>query len=180
MHCISFSSLTFLISFLLPFTFATSSVLRSLDTAQVLHFTLSRRGGKLAPTVVGCDYVDLDYLAQELERTEARFNLTQRQVEGNKLVRRPKDASAVGKDEGALMGEVAEKGIWYVVLSSDDESILLTARRMFRYAKFKIGNPLQEIEVDLNMLVSDFYVLTTTSRRGSRYEDSFSQTAGRC
>jgi len=42
----------------------------------------------------------------------------------------------------------------------------------------KIGNPPQEIEVDLDMLASDFYVVTTTSRRGSRYDDFFSQTVG--
>lgn len=45
-----------------------------------------------------------------------------------------------------------------------------------RYAKFKIGSPPQEVEVDLNMLVSDFYVVTTTSRIGSRYDDYFSQS----
>ena len=31
--------------------------------------------------------------------------------------------------------------------------------------------------MDLNMLVHDFYVVTTTSRRGSRYDDYFSQSA---
>lgn len=46
-----------------------------------------------------------------------------------------------------------------------------------RYAKVKIGDPPQEIEMDLNMLVSDFYVITTTSRKGSRYDDFFSQSA---
>lgn len=46
-----------------------------------------------------------------------------------------------------------------------------------RYAKVKIGDPPQEIEMDLNMLVSDFYVVTTTSRKGSRYDDFFSQSA---
>lgn len=47
-----------------------------------------------------------------------------------------------------------------------------------RYAKFKVGSPPQEIEVDLNMLVSDFYIVTTTSRKGSKYDDFFSQTVG--
>ena len=46
-----------------------------------------------------------------------------------------------------------------------------------RYAKVKIGDPRQEIEMDLNMLVFDFYVVTTTSRKGSRYDDYFSQSA---
>ena len=43
----------------------------------------------------------------------------------------------------------------------------------------KIGNPPQEIEMDLNMLASDFYVVTTTSQSGSKYDDYFSQTNGR-
>ena len=41
----------------------------------------------------------------------------------------------------------------------------------------KIGDPPQEVEMDLNMLVHDFYVVTTTSRKGSRYDDYFSQSA---
>ena len=41
-----------------------------------------------------------------------------------------------------------------------------------------IGEPPQEVEVDLDMLTSDFYVVTTTSTRGSRYDDLFSRTNG--
>lgn len=93
-----------------------TNVLRSLETAPVLHFTLTRRGGKFAPTESGRDYVNLTYLAQELDKTEARFNLTQRQVQGNKLVRKAKDLSVGGKEEGELMGEVAEDGKWYAPL----------------------------------------------------------------
>ena len=48
-----------------------------------------------------------------------------------------------------------------------------------RYAKTMIGDPPQEIEVDLNMLASDFYIFLTTSRKGSKYDDYFSQTRGR-
>ena len=114
----------------------------------VLHFTLNRRGGPLTVTQDNVDYVDLAYLSQQLETTEARFKLTQRQVQGNKLVRKPKDTQ--------LMGTVAEEGMWY--------------------ARFSIGNPPQELEVDLNMLISDFYVLTTTSPKGSKYDDFFSQS----
>ena len=32
--------------------------------------------------------------------------------------------------------------------------------------------------MDLNMLASDLYVVTTTSRKGSRYDDMFSQSYG--
>lgn len=84
--------------------------LRSLDTAPVLHFTLTRRGGTFSPTEFGRDEINLIYLLQELEKTEARFNLTQRQVKGNKLVRTAKGEG--GKQEGNLMGDVAGDGIW--------------------------------------------------------------------
>lgn len=91
-----------------------TSILRSLDNAPVLHFTLTRRGGKFAPTEYGRDYVNLTYLVQELETTEARFNLTKREVKGNKLIRKAKGDGGGGRTEGALMGEVASDGIWSV------------------------------------------------------------------
>lgn len=47
-----------------------------------------------------------------------------------------------------------------------------------RYAKVSIGDPPQEIEMDLNMLVSDFYVVTTSSRVGSRFDEFFSKSYG--
>ena len=47
-----------------------------------------------------------------------------------------------------------------------------------RHATVAIGDPPQEIEVDLDMLTSDFYVITTTSSKGSRYDDFFSRTNG--
>ena len=93
-------------------TLATSPAPRSFDTAQVLHFTLTRRGGKFAPTEFARDYVNLTYLAQKLEKTEVRFNLTEREVKGNKLVRKAKSNEVGGKDPNALMGEVAADGIW--------------------------------------------------------------------
>lgn len=48
----------------------------------------------------------------------------------------------------------------------------------FRYANIKIGEPPQELEMDLNMLTSDFYVVITTSRKGKKYDDLFSQSIG--
>ena len=116
MHSHSFRLLGLFALFFLPFTGAVSFVFRSLDTAPVLHFTLTRRGGKFAPQEYGRDSVNLSSLAQELEKTEARFNLTQRQVAGNKLVRKAKSVPAGGKDEGTLMGEVAKDGVWYAAL----------------------------------------------------------------
>ncbi len=48
----------------------------------------------------------------------------------------------------------------------------------YRYASISIGNPPQKIEMDLNMLVSDFYVVTTSSRVGTRFDEFFSQSYG--
>ena len=70
------------VALLLPFAIATTSALRSLDNPPVLHFTLARRGGKFTPIEHELDHINMTYLAQELERTEGRFNLTQRQVKG--------------------------------------------------------------------------------------------------
>ena len=109
MHLLSLLALT---SGLLSYTLATALALGSLDTAPVLHFTLTRRGGKFAPTEFARDHVNLTYLARELEKTEARFNLTKREVKGNKLVRKAKSNDMGGRDSSGLMGEVAVDGIW--------------------------------------------------------------------
>lgn len=85
--------------------------LQSLDTAPVIHFTLSRRSGPINATILPGDVVILPNLAYELEKAEARFNLTKRVVKGNKLVRKAKPLSGNGGD-GILMGDVAGEGIW--------------------------------------------------------------------
>ncbi len=116
MHFLSF--LVLVIGLLLPLTFAASSaqaVLRNLDNAPVLHFTLARRGGGFTATEPGRDLVNLTYLVEELDKAEGRFNLTRREVKGNKLVRKAKLNEHGGKDEGALMGSVAADGIWFIL-----------------------------------------------------------------
>ncbi len=47
-----------------------------------------------------------------------------------------------------------------------------------RYAKFKLGEPEQTVQVDVDMLTADFYLFTTTSRTGSQFFDFHSQTYG--
>lgn len=59
---------------------------------------------------------------------------------------------------------------------NEDEDVLYVLIENPRYAKIKIGDPPQEVEMDLNMLASDFYVVITTSRKGSKYDDLFSQS----
>ena len=97
----------------LSLTVATAPAIRSLDDAPVLHFTLFRRGGKFAPIEHTCDYVNMTYLAQELEKTESRFNLTQREVKGNKLVRKAKSNGFGSEENGLTMGEETTDSIWY-------------------------------------------------------------------
>ncbi len=88
------------------------SVLQSLDEAPVVHFTLARRGGTFEATRPGNDSVEMDFLVQQLEKVEAKFNLTRREVKGNKLVRKAKSRAVGGGDENELMGELAVNGSW--------------------------------------------------------------------
>ncbi|MCJ1479130.1 hypothetical protein MMC13_007814 [Lambiella insularis] len=144
--------------FLRPIALSASlQTLRSLDELPVIHFTIARRGGAFNTFVPGSDIANLTYLSDELHRIEEKFNLTRREVKGNKLVRKAKVKGYGGN--GKLMGGVAVQGTWY--------------------AKISIGEPPQEIEVDLDMLTSDFFVLATTSRLGSKYDDYFSTSVVR-
>ena len=97
---------------LISLVLASPSRLRSLDTVPVVHFTLARRGGPFAPTEHLRDNVNLTHLAAEQNKAESRFNLTKREVKGNKLVRKAKVNVVGGRNEGVLMGEVAAEGVW--------------------------------------------------------------------
>lgn len=112
MHFLSYLIIT--PTCLISATIAAEASLRSLDNAPVLHFTLARRGGGFAATEHSGDNVNLTYLARELDKTEGRFDLTKREVKGNKLVRKAKTSAAGGRNEGVLMGEVAADGTWYI------------------------------------------------------------------
>ncbi|KAL8703440.1 MAG: hypothetical protein Q9201_003378 [Fulgogasparrea decipioides] len=90
----------------------TRNPLQSLDDAPVVHFTLSRRGGTFEATTPGNDSLEMDFLMEQLEMVEARFNLTRREVKGNKLVRKAKSRAIGGKDDDQLTGEMAMNGSW--------------------------------------------------------------------
>jgi hypothetical protein len=113
MHFLLFLILTKWTLFVLPASASVQSVLRSLDTVPVLHFTLARRGGGFAANEWLQDYVNMTYLADELEKTEGRYNLTRRVIKGNKLVRKAKTDGVNGQDEGTLMGKLADDGLWF-------------------------------------------------------------------
>lgn len=74
----------------------------------VLHFTIARRGGAFPTETIA----NLTFLTDELARAEARFNLTRREVRGNKLVRKPKAKGVGGREEGRLMGDLGLDGRW--------------------------------------------------------------------
>ncbi len=59
--------------------------------------------------------MNLTVLTEELEKIEDRFNMTQRVIKGNRLVRKAKIDATRGSVEGALMGKIAEDGLWYVL-----------------------------------------------------------------
>ncbi|KAI4257870.1 MAG: hypothetical protein LQ352_001456 [Teloschistes flavicans] len=135
------------------------STLHALDDAPVMHFTLERRGGTFEATRPGNDSVEMDVLLEELQKIEARFNLTRREVRGNKLVRKAKSHAVGGKDDEDLMGELALNGTWF--------------------ARLTLGEPPQTIDLDLNMLTSDFYIRHTSSHAGTKYDDLFSKSFGK-
>ena len=87
-------------------------LLRSLDTAPVSHFTLARRGGSFTSTESPRDNINLTHVVQLQVKAESRFNLTKREVKGNRLVRKAKLNAIGGHEEGVLMGNVAADGIW--------------------------------------------------------------------
>lgn len=87
----------------------------------VLHFTIARRGGAF-PTE---NLANLTFLTEELGKAEARFNLTRREVKGNKLVRKAKERDVGGKEEGRLMGRLGVDGRWYIVNANTDAQILM-------------------------------------------------------
>jgi len=113
MHRLSFLLLatTLLLSYasVIPSNIPT---LRSLDEVPVIHFTISRRGGAFESFAPGGEVANLTYLAEELNKAEQRFNLTRREVKGNKLVRKAKVKGVGGSEVGKLMSNVAEDGRW--------------------------------------------------------------------
>ncbi|MCJ1313469.1 hypothetical protein MMC25_007147 [Agyrium rufum] len=126
----------------------------------VIHLTLERRGGPFRPFTGDDTIANLTRLQQELRRTEERFTRTKREVKGNKLVRKADQARLGGEigypGEDELMAEVQRDGTWFT--------------------KIFVGDSPQETELDVDLLTADFFVLSTSSQRGSYFEDYFSKT----
>ncbi|KAI9683428.1 MAG: hypothetical protein M1829_005500 [Trizodia sp. TS-e1964] len=117
-----------------------------------IHIPIKRRGGPF-PT---SENANLTFLLEELSRAESRFYATKREMQGNKLVRKPKNTAVGGSEAGLLMAEAGRLGAWY--------------------ADIQLGTPWQSLELDLDMLTADFFVFRTTSRLGSQFHDGLSQS----
>ncbi|QSZ34321.1 hypothetical protein DSL72_005912 [Monilinia vaccinii-corymbosi] len=132
-----------------------------------IHYTVTRRDGSFpAP-----DTANLTFLQSTLAKINARFTNTERVLKDNNVVRIPRrwhegqitNFSNIQPRSGThiqpgttLLGEVGNPGSWFMSL--------------------KIGEPSQNIDLDLNMLTSDFAVITTPSGKGSFYLEERSRT----
>jgi hypothetical protein len=118
-----------------------------------IRYPISWRGGSFpAPHIA-----NLTYLLQQLEDVEKLFDATRRDFSGNKEVRKPKRRH--GTQAGTtLLGEVAREGNWF--------------------ANLHIGEPAQEVDMDLDMLAADWWILSTSSNKGSFYIDFHSKSYG--
>ena len=135
------------------------SILRDLDEAPVIHYTLERRDGPFGGTAWPTDRANLTYLQQQIEKTEARFNRTRREYQGNKVIRKALNEESLYSEEDMLFDNVMETGLWFTTL--------------------EIGDPRQKVPSDLDFLSADFYMLITTSHTGTKYDDYFSKSVER-
>lgn len=107
-----------------------------------IHYTISRRGGSFPAPYTA----NLTYLLEQLRIVEQRYSATTRTFSGNKVVRKPKRLR--GTQAGtALLGEVGRDGNWF--------------------ASLNIGDPIQQVDMDLDMLTADWFMLSTSSDKGS-------------
>jgi hypothetical protein len=56
---------------------------------------------------------NLTDLTIQLHDAEARFNITRREMQGNKVIRVPKEKAATIGEVSGLNGEVGRNGTWY-------------------------------------------------------------------
>ncbi|KAF8858327.1 acid protease [Acephala macrosclerotiorum] len=129
-----------------------------------IHYAISRRGGSFpAP-----DTANLTYLLEQIKIVEQRFSATTRTFSGNKVVRKPK----------YLHGTQAEATLLELFLSRASTSktkgsiltpILWDLGNWF--ASLHIGDPTQEVDMDLDMVTADFWILSTSSDKGSFFLD---------
>jgi hypothetical protein len=89
---------------------------------------------------------------------EFRFNATTRDFVGNKVVHKPKRLRGT-QASSTLLGDVGREGNWF--------------------ASLNIGEPVQQVDMDLDMLTADWWIFSTSSGKGSFYLDFNSKTYGK-
>jgi len=125
----------------------------SFANLSLINYTISRRGGSFpAP-----DTANLTYLLEQLQIVESRFHQTTRSFLENKVVRKPGHFQGT-QGSTVLLGEVGRGGNWF--------------------ADLQIGEPVQQVDMDLDMLTVDWHIISTSSRIGSFYLDFNSKTYG--
>jgi hypothetical protein len=107
-----------------------------------IHYTISRRGGSF-PTA---DTANLTYLLEHLKIIETRFTATTRDFNGNQVIRKPKHKHGTQANT-ILLGEVGREGNWF--------------------ANLHLGDPPQNVDMDLDMLTADWWIFSTSSDKGS-------------
>ncbi|KAK9476297.1 aspartic peptidase domain-containing protein [Lipomyces japonicus] len=113
---------------------------------QVDKVDIWRRGG----AVYHPDSVaDLNRFRSLLALSLRRYSRTKRELQGNRVVRK---AMAVSEK----LAPIGDDGSWF--------------------ADLKLGSPAQSVYFDIDMSSSDFWVESTTSVRGIRFDSSKSQT----
>lgn len=109
-----------------------------------IHYTISRRRGSFPSP----DTANLTRLLSELHIVQNRFSATSREFNVNRVVRKPKHRH--GTQAGTvLLGEVGREGNWFACLN--------------------IGEPIQTVDLDLDMLASDWWMVSTGSMRGTPF-----------
>ncbi|KAK5045926.1 hypothetical protein LTR84_008712 [Exophiala bonariae] len=124
------------------------------NAAPAIHLPLTRRGNRFSRR----ETANLTYLADILQAVEAKYASSYREVDGNRLVRRWRLKDNDDENDPHLIDVAGHPNRWYTHL--------------------KVGEPPQDLEVELDMLSPDFYTVVTTSERGSAYNASGSRSHG--
>ncbi|KAK9475483.1 aspartic peptidase domain-containing protein [Dipodascopsis tothii] len=116
------------------------------DGQGVTVMDLQRRGG--SPFDADSE-VDFKKATAILQRTVNRYSRTKREIQGNRVVRKPLPLND-------RLAPIGEEGNWY--------------------SEVGLGNPAQAIEFDIDMTSADSWVESTTSIHGTRFDSENSQT----
>lgn len=127
------------------------AIVFAISTLPPIHYPLTRRSGSFpAP-----DTANLTFLLEEVEAITSRFQATVLSFRSDSLVRKPRHLHGT-QASTILLGDVGLEGSWF--------------------ASLRIGEPAQELDMDIDMLAADWWVLSTKSGRGSFFLDFNSRT----